>query len=212
MKLTKYEHACFTVEKEGKLLVVDPGVFTTDLPALDSVVAIVITHEHPDHFDMTALSALVARNPDAMIYAHSDITRTIANALPNTAADAGEVVKAGPFKLEFFGGTHAVIHPDMPVVANLGVMVNGSLYYPGDSFTLPNRTVDTLALPVAAPWLKMSEAFDFLIAVKPRLVFPTHDAIASDTGKGLADRMTPPFADKVGASYQRIDQPIEIDG
>ena len=25
MKLTKYEHACFTVEKDGKLLVVDPG-------------------------------------------------------------------------------------------------------------------------------------------------------------------------------------------
>ncbi len=212
MKLTKYEHACFTVEKEGKLLVVDPGVFTSDLPALDSVVAIVITHEHPDHFDMTALSALVARNPDAMIYAHGDIIRTIANALPSTAVDIGEVTEIGPFKLEFFGGRHAIIHPDMPVVANLAVMVNDSLYYPGDSFTLPNRPVDTLALPTAAPWLKMSEAFDFLIAVKPRLAFPTHDAIASDTGKGLADRMTPPFADKVGASYQRIDQPIEIDG
>ena len=40
MKLTKYEHACLTVEKDGKLLVVDPGAYTTDLPALESVIAI----------------------------------------------------------------------------------------------------------------------------------------------------------------------------
>jgi L-ascorbate metabolism protein UlaG (beta-lactamase superfamily) len=212
MLLTKYEHACFVVEKDGKLLVVDPGAFTTDLPALESVVGVVVTHEHADHFDSTALGAIIAHNPDAAIYAHQDITRQLGDTLPHQAVKAGETVAAGPFKLEFFGGEHAVIHPDIPVVANLGVMINDQLYYPGDSFTLPDRPVDTLALPTAAPWMKMSEAFDFLMAVKPRLAFPTHDAVASDAGKSLADRMTPMFAEKVGATYQRIESPIEIDG
>lgn len=212
MLLTKYEHACFTVEKDGKLLVVDPGAYTTDLPALESVVAIVITHEHPDHFDVTALGALIARNPEAVIYAHADITRQLGDSLPNQSVEAGQTMSAGPFTLEFLGGEHAIIHPDMPGVANLGVMINDSLYYPGDSFTLPQKPVTALALPVAAPWLKMSEAFDFLLAVKPTFVFPTHDAISSDAGKGLADTMTPTFAQKVGAEYKRLNEPIEIDG
>lgn len=212
MKLTKYEHACFTVEKDGKLLVVDPGAFTTDLPALESVVAIVVTHEHGDHFDPTALGALIAHNPDAMIYAHADITRQLGDTLPHHAVASGETVKSGPFTIEFLGGEHAVIHPDIPVVANLAIMVNDRLYYPGDSFTLPARPVDVLALPTTAPWMRMSEAFDFLMEVKPLLAFPTHDAIASDAGKSLADRMMPLFANKVGTTYQRLEAPIEIDG
>lgn len=212
MKLTKYEHACFTVEKDGKLLVVDPGAYTTDLPALESVIAVVVTHEHADHFDPTALGAIVAHNPDAVIYAHATITRRLGDGMKYQAVTAGESVSVGPFRLRFFGGEHAVIHPDLPVPPNLAVMINDKLYYPGDSFTVPDLPVDTLALPVTAPWMRMSEAFDFLTAVRPRLAFPTHDAIASDAGKGLADTMTPLFAQKIGTDYQRLRQPIEIDG
>ena len=212
MKLTKYEHACFTLEKDGKLLVVDPGGWTTDLGAPENVAAVVVTHEHPDHFDVSALSAIVSHNPDAVIYAHESIVAQLDDDLPTCVVVAGEGIEVGPFRLEFYGGNHAVIHPDMPVVANLGLMVNGVLYYPGDSFILPDREVDTLALPVSAPWMKASEAFDFLMAIKPRLAFPTHDAILSDTGKALADRMMPQFAEKVGTKYQRLSETIEIDG
>lgn len=212
MILTKYEHACFTVEKDGKLLVVDPGGWTTDLPALESVVGIVVTHEHPDHFDVNALGAIVAHNPEAVVYGHESITRQFGDTLPHCAVVAGEGIEVGPFKLEFYGGEHAVIHPDIPPVANLGVMINGTIYYPGDSFANPERPVDTLALPTAAPWMKMSEAFDFLMAIRPRLAFPTHDAVSSDVGKELADRLVPLFATKVDATYQRLSDPIEIDG
>lgn len=212
MKLTKYEHACFTIEKDGKLLVVDPGGWTTDLPALESVVAIVVTHEHADHYDLNALGALIAHNPDAVIYAHADITKQFGDTLPSQAVAAGDKVNIGPFILEFFGGTHATIHPDLDLVANLGVMVNDKVYYPGDSFTVPEKPVDVLALPVTAPWMKLSEAIDFVAVVKPRFVFPTHDAIASDNGKALPDRMVPMFAEKAGATYQRLTGPIEIDG
>ena len=212
MKLTKYEHACFTIEKDGKLIVVDPGAFTSDLPALESVVGVVITHNHPDHCDPAALSAIVSHNPDAVIYADGSITQQLGDTLSAKSVSAGQLVNNGPFTLEFFGGEHAVIHPDIPVAVNLGVMINDNLYYPGDSFTLPGRAVDTLALPTAAPWLKISETLDFLLAVKPKLAFPTHDAISSDQGKSLADRMIPTFAEKAGCRYERLNGPIEING
>ena len=182
MKITKYEHACFTVEYEGKLLVVDPGVFTTNLGAPENVVAIVVTHEHADHFDPAALGAIIAHNPGAVIIAHETITRQFGDqgeTLPYKAVASGDKVSVGPFNLEFFGGDHAIIHPDIPQIANLGVIINNAVFYPGDSFVRPEREVQVLALPVSAPWLKISEVIDYLTEVKPKIAFPTHDAIAS---------------------------------
>jgi L-ascorbate metabolism protein UlaG (beta-lactamase superfamily) len=209
MKLTKYEHACFTVEKEGQVLVVDPGGFTGDFIAPEHVVGIVVTHEHQDHFDHEQIAAIIDKNPDALIIGHTDIMKQI-EVFTTKSVTAGETIEVGPFNLEFFGGEHAVIHPTMPLVANLGVMVNDLLYYPGDSFTLPEKPVDVLALPVGAPWLKISETMDFLTAVKPRLAFPTHDAVLSNIGKSLPDRMLPGFAESYGGTYQRLEEPIEI--
>ncbi len=212
MKLTKYEHACFTIEEDNKLLVVDPGVWTTDLGALENVVAIVITHEHADHFDPSALDAIISRSPDAVVYAHESITNQLNTAFMATPVSAGDVIEAVPFTLDFFGGKHAVIHSSIPVIANLGVMINDSVYYPGDSFTKPNKPVKALALPVTAPWMKIAEAMDYVSDVKPELAFPTHDAVASELGKQLPDRMIPAFMESYGGTYQRLTAPIEIDG
>ena len=209
MKVTKYEHACFTVEKDELLVVVDPGGFTTDFIAPENVAAIVITHEHQDHYDPEQIAAIIDKNPDALIIAHESITSKI-EAFETHAVSAGDIFPLGPFTLEFFGGTHAAIHPDIPRVANLGVMINDLLYYPGDSFTLPQRSVDTLALPAGAPWLKMSEAIDFMIAVQPRLVFPTHDAVLSGNGQSISDRLLGGFAKSSGIEYKRLEQPIDI--
>ena len=205
MKLTKYEHACFTIEKDGKLLVVDPGAFTTDLGSPENVVAIVVTHEHQDHFDVNALGALIAHNPNAVILAHSDITRQLGDTLPTKSVDAEETFTIEPFSLEICVGEHAVIHPDFPAVANLGVMIDDSVFYPGDSFVNPKKPVATLALPVGAPWLKISQSMDYVTLLRPTFVFPTHDAVLSDIGKSLPDNMIPQFCDAVGAQYKRID-------
>lgn len=211
MKVTKYEHACFTIENEGKLLVIDPGGWTTTLGTPENIVGIVITHEHADHFDPAMLAALIAQNPDATIISHGDIITQLDNSLPRRAVKPGDSMSVGPFRLEFFGGQHATIHPNIPTIANLGVLINEAIYYPGDSFVRPDKTVTALALPVAAPWLKISEAMDFLTDVKPTVTFPTHDAILSDQGKGLVDRLLSPVAATIGAHYQRIDQtPLEI--
>ena len=64
MKLTKYEHACFTLETAGEVLVVDPGSFTDDFVVTDNIAAIVVTHEHADHFDPDKLAAIYAKNPN----------------------------------------------------------------------------------------------------------------------------------------------------
>jgi len=208
MKITKFAHACFIVEDSGRSVVVDPGNWTDDLTVPENVDAIVITHEHADHLDKTHLQAIADKNPDVVMVGHSDVVSQL-DGFKTQAAVPNEGVKIGNFELEFFGGQHAAITATMPRVANLGVMINNRLYYPGDSFTLPGVPVEILALPVSAPWMKFSEAAEFLDAVEPRLVFPTHDAILSSVGKGLVDRMAAAVAERIGAKYQRLAEPLE---
>ncbi|NED07143.1 MBL fold metallo-hydrolase, partial [Streptomyces sp. SID6648] len=56
MKLIKKSHACVRLEKDGGTLVLDPGGFTEEDAALGAD-AILVTHEHPDHFDELRLRA-----------------------------------------------------------------------------------------------------------------------------------------------------------
>jgi L-ascorbate metabolism protein UlaG (beta-lactamase superfamily) len=209
MKLTKYEHACFTLEKNGQVLVVDPGSFTTDFVVPENVAAIVITHEHGDHFDPDMLAAIYSKNPSSLLLADQSVIKLLPDH-PGRAVRPGETVSVGEFRLEFFGGQHASIHSSLTSIANLGILIDERLYYPGDSFYVPDVAVDTLALPVTAPWLKIGEVMDFMVAVRPRAAFPTHDAIASKIGKDLVDRLVGAAASAHGIVYSRLSGAIEI--
>jgi L-ascorbate metabolism protein UlaG (beta-lactamase superfamily) len=187
MRITKLEHAAFVLEKDGAKLIVDPGSFARPLPDTSDVAAVVITHEHGDHWDAPHLQAVVDANPGVTIYGPQGV-KDAAEGFDITVVAPGDTVTAGPYELAFFGGRHAVIHSHIPVVDNVGVSVDGgALYYPGDSFSVPEGVeVDVLAAPSSAPWLKVGEAIDFVLAVKPRRAFPTHEMINSDLGQAMA--------------------------
>jgi len=205
MKITKYQHACLVIEKEGATLVVDPGSYTHDFIIPKRVDGIVITHEHTDHFDEKLVQAILLAHPKAVIVAHESISGrfTSFNAI---AAKPGETSQVGPFALRFFGGIHAAIADSIPVPPNLGVLVDERFYYPGDSFVVPDGVqVQELALPASAPWLKISDAMAFLSQVRPQFAFPTHDAILSADGKQLVDRLLGAVASGQGTQYKRLD-------
>ena len=209
MKLTKYQHACFMVEKDGQALVVDPGTFSSDFIAPSNVVAVVVTHEHPDHFDLAHLNEIADKNPDVQIFAPEPVVSKL-EAFNKQAAVPGEKITVGPFELVFHGGQHALIHDSIPPIKNIGLMINDLIYFPGDSFTLPGTPVDTLLLPASAPWMKAGDAMNFLGIVKPRLCIPTHDAILSSEGKEVIDRLLSGTASANGAEYLRPEAPIAI--
>lgn len=202
-RITKYQHACFIVSKAGKSVIVDPGEWSDDFASPREVVAVVITHEHADHCDAAKLAEITQNNPDATIYADRSVVEQLGN-LPTQTVVASETVTTGGFSLQFVGGEHSRIDSSIPVIANLGVIIDDDLYYPGDSFAIPQTSIKILALPVSAPWMKFSEAAEFVRTIKPEMIFPTHDAILSDTGKQLADRMFSRIAESIGASYTRL--------
>jgi hypothetical protein len=183
--------------------VIDPGGYTTDLPAdLRGVVGIVITHEHPDHLDPVHIDRLLNANPDAQIYALPSVEHTLPSTDKHHAVGPNSSIKAGPFALEFYGGRHAQIAPGMGTIDCLGVMVNGQLAYAGDSFAAPPSPPQLLAVPTSGPWLKCADLIEYVTTIKPPMAFPTHEAFASARGQALANGLIGAAAKAAGIDWR----------
>ncbi|MFG3527008.1 MBL fold metallo-hydrolase [Streptomyces sp. NPDC047917] len=186
--LTKKTHSCIRLEKDGRTLVIDPGGFSEQDAAVGAD-AILVTHEHPDHFDEGRLRAALDADPAVGIWTLRSVADRLAAAYPgrvHTVGD-GDTFTAAGFDVQVHGELHAVIHPDIPRITNIGFLVDGSLFHPGDALTVPDHPVDTLMLPVMAPWNKISEVIDYVREVKPRRAIDIHDALLTDLARPIYD-------------------------
>jgi L-ascorbate metabolism protein UlaG (beta-lactamase superfamily) len=191
MKLTKHEHACVVFEKDGGSFVIDPGSFS---PGAAEIIAgaeaILITHEHMDHVNEAAINAALKDRPGLRVYAPAALADTFAaNADQFTAVAAGDELTVAGFSVSVHGTTHAVIHPDIPVIANVGYLVDGGVYHPGDAYYVPAAPVSTLLLPTSGPWMKIGEAADYVRAVRPQQLVQIHELLLSDIGLYLASTL-----------------------
>ncbi|WFG43502.1 MBL fold metallo-hydrolase [Pseudonocardia alni] len=181
MKLTHYGHACVLVDTGAARLLFDPGAFSSGFSGLEGLDAILITHQHFDHVDADALRTLLRANPDAALVTDGQTAGQLDGIDARTAAP-GDVLALGGAEVSVVGsGDHAQIHPDIPLVANNGYLVDGALLHPGDAYVPPGvDELATLLLPTGAPWLKVSEAVDYLRSVAPRTVVPIHEGTLAD--------------------------------
>ncbi|MEV5147570.1 MBL fold metallo-hydrolase [Streptomyces sp. NPDC052727] len=189
MKLTKKSHACVRLEKEGQTLVIDPGGFSEEDAALGAD-AILVTHEHPDHFDAFRLRAAMEDNPAAHIWTLKSVADRIEGAFPGRVHTVGhgDTFTAAGFDVQVHGELHAVIHPDIPRITNVGYLIDGGkVFHPGDALTVPDQPVQTLMLPVMAPWNKISEVIDYVREVAPRRAYDVHDALLNDLARPIYD-------------------------
>lgn len=208
MKLQKFEHACFAVTKDRGSIVVDPGNFTTDFEAPAHVAAIIITHKHADHYDPAKVTRLIEHHPSLILYGPADLAAELPEETTFIAVEDGATHKVADFTLSFHGGAHAPIHADITLPHNFGVCIDNRVFYPGDNWVKPPVDVDTLLLPVAAPWLTISDVVEYARVVAPRQIIPTHDGMYNKFGRGLPDRMVPSLVPN--AEYIRPSSDIEI--
>jgi len=200
MRLIKYTHACVRLERDGNVLVIDPGIWA-EPEALDGAHGVLVTHEHFDHVDPERLRAAVDANPALRVWTNADVAKQLADlGEAMTAVESGEEFEAAGFTVRTCGDRHAITYGGLPDAANLGYVVEG-IYHPGDAFAMPEAEIETLLVPTVGPWLKVGEAIDFVRRVNPRRAYSIHDAILTEAGLELTDRW---MSDQSRTDYQRI--------
>jgi L-ascorbate metabolism protein UlaG (beta-lactamase superfamily) len=188
MQITRFGHAAVLVEAVDTRILIDPGVFSLDAAfELEGLDAIVVTHQHADHVDQDRAPALLERNPDAVLLADPETASLLETGAWQEHRDGGETVVKG-ITVRGVGADHAVILPALPRVANVGALLvpddGPTLFHPGDTYAYAPADVDVLALPLGAPWAKISETVDFVQRVSPTTLFPVHDCTISELSYG----------------------------
>ena len=212
MKLTKYTHSSVRLENDGHVLVLDPGSFAPEgehARLLAGADYLFITHAHPDHFDADRVLPLIAENPQLQVWAPQAVAETIRDAVPEAqvtvvAADSEFTIPG--FEVQTFGGQHALIHPLIPTIANIGYLINGTVYHPGDSLVVPHGVkAPHVLVPVHAPWSKVQEVIDFVIAVGARHAYPIHNGMINENGTGIIEGLITNFGGKYGTEFAHLN-------
>jgi L-ascorbate metabolism protein UlaG (beta-lactamase superfamily) len=185
MELIKHGHACVALADGDRRLVIDPGMFT-DVAALEGADAVLITHEHPDHFEPQRLRAALDADPALEVWTNKSVAARLEGLGDRVhVVGRGDAVTVAGFDVHVHGELHAEVHPDLPRIANIGFLVDGRVFHPGDALTVPDEPVGTLLLPMHAPWSRTADLIDYVRAVAADQAFGVHDGALNDIGLGM---------------------------
>lgn len=195
MRVTKHAHACLEVEHGDARIVVDPGGFTPRTPALlETADAVLVTHAHGDHLSLDAMTTAMRVRESLVVYGPDDAMAPLRDAFADRARTLapGDVLEVAGLDVSVHGGLHAEILTGVARDQNLGFLLGGAIYHPGDSFDVPQLPVEVLLVPVSGPWMKIAEAAAFVKQVAPRRAVAIHDALLSRVGLELVGRLLGP--------------------
>jgi L-ascorbate metabolism protein UlaG (beta-lactamase superfamily) len=197
MEITHLGHAAVLVQSDDARILIDPGNFSDQWHGLTGLTAVLVTHQHPDHVDPSAVGALLEANPDADVLVEPAVVDIVGERA--RAVESGQRFTLGPFDVSVVGGQHAVIHADIPRIGNVGFLIREpggpALFHPGDELDTVPQGVDVLAAPAYGPWAAVKETVDFVRAVAAPRGFLIHDRLLSERGWALVfgrlNAMTP---------------------
>ncbi len=210
MKITKFGHCCLLIEENNVRILTDPGIYSVGQNDLKNIDMILISHDHSDHLHIDSLKEVLKNNPQAEIITNKTIGTMLDK--ENISYEIVEDKQNYSFKevlIEAFGDEHTPIYPSLPKMQNTGYFIANKLFYPGDAFTNPGKSVEILALPVAGPWLKLSEAIDYALMLKPRVCFPIHEGIL--VTPGTTHRIPPMILEPAGIKFTILETGMETE-
>jgi L-ascorbate metabolism protein UlaG (beta-lactamase superfamily) len=186
MKISKYLHSCLVFELDAYKILFDPGTFSfaeglVTPQMFTDVQAIVLTHIHPDHYDIDILKSILSLN-NAQIITNGQIGQQLDKAdIPYTILE-NATAHLGPFKLQAFPVTHELIM-DNPLPQMTGFLINDKVLHPVDSMEdklLDYKNIELLIMVTMAPFANEPGISTFADKVQPKQILPVHDGYAKE--------------------------------
>lgn len=172
------------LEEGDEKLLIDPGgvlyldpIDPKDIPIPNGIL---LTHEHPDHYAPDVIQQILHEQAIPIITNVQLAEKTKKDGLHAEIIQPGETKVLGAFTIIGVAAAHG--HTTKTSPDNIGFIVNGTVYHPGDSFLgeIPYGEIQVLALPIVSPWGPRFEAFAYAKKVHPKIVIPIHDAYFKD--------------------------------
>ena len=209
MKIHKLSHCCLVIdlkvsgdksgEGHSRRILLDPGFYSVEKHIkVNKIDIVLITHEHADHFHIESLKELINNHPDIEVITNDVVGDLLAKeGIEHRIMEHGNIIDTKGVHVEAYGEKHALMHKTIPQVSNVGFFIEEKIseskshkfFFPGDAFTLISKEIDILALPVSGPWMKISEAIDYALQMKPKKAFPVHDAIRFGSAHLLPEKI-----------------------
>jgi L-ascorbate metabolism protein UlaG (beta-lactamase superfamily) len=204
MKITKFGHCCLLIETKGKRILTDPGSWSTLQNDVKEVDIILITHEHADHVHVGSLQTILNNNKNAKVFTNSGVGKLLQEKrIPYILLENGDTYEVDVL-IESIECKHEEIYESIGQVQNTGYFINNVFFYPGDSFTVPEKKVTILAAPIVAPWASLKECINYIKRVNPKVAIPVHDGMLREETPGPTYRLPPQILESTSIVFEVI--------
>jgi L-ascorbate metabolism protein UlaG (beta-lactamase superfamily) len=195
MKIYFVGHASLILEWDGKTIYVDPWSKLADYSKFPKADLILITHLHPDHFDRTALAAILRDGT------HCIVTQEVYNEWKRgTVMKNGDSVMILGVKIDAVPAYNTTagrdkFHPKGRDNGYVVTIAGKRIYIAGDTEYIPEMAglvnIDCAFLPMNQPYTMVPEQVAAAArAFHPKILYPYHfgETDCSVVRKLLADR------------------------
>jgi L-ascorbate metabolism protein UlaG (beta-lactamase superfamily) len=194
LKITFIGHGSLIFSFKGKVIHVDPYGTLADYSKLPKADIILITHDHPDHFDPQAIAMIRATTNTELVF-----TKTCAEKLAGgIVMKNGDVQTVQGLKIEAVPA-YNIVHKrgdgqpfHLRGVGNGYIVTFGDkrIYIAGDTENIPEmkalQKIDIAFLPMNLPYTMTPEMVaDAAKVFKPKILYPYHYG-DTDTSKIVA--------------------------
>jgi L-ascorbate metabolism protein UlaG (beta-lactamase superfamily) len=105
VQLIKHGHACVVLVEDDRRIVIDPGGFT-DPAALDGADAVLVTHEHADHFEPGRLRAALDAAPGLEVWTNASVAAALEGLGSRVGVvGPGDAIEVAGFDVHVHGST-----------------------------------------------------------------------------------------------------------
>ena len=181
--ITAIKHACLRIQYDGLEIQVDPVVKyepETDYSAFPKADVILITHEHFDHFDSTAIKAL--KKADTQIFANPAAQKKLGAGTALKNGESRELAKGVQLEAVPAYNTspgHTQFHPKGRDNGYVLTLDGFRIYIAGDTEVIPEmealKNIDVAFLPCNQPYTMTPEQVaQAAKTINPKVLFPYH--------------------------------------